>query len=183
MPHDEKPTIEDLEKRLKILEASKLTVKQLPMNELRKALAREPQNPNDTLLPHSIGASLLKESVAPGLTHTYMQIPVNQTATNVAAGIVPNSLTAIPVDGVWWFFASGDFITGVALPILRFGKSDLTIVGNQNVYPASFRGGLAMQSSAAVTYKAGEQVGIRQEQTGAGTQTYIDIAITGIKLG
>lgn len=53
----------ELQERLDALENRKLKAGDLPMAALRRELAKEPQNPVETLLPHSIGPELLRTPV------------------------------------------------------------------------------------------------------------------------
>jgi hypothetical protein len=54
-------TNRELTERLAALEARELKVKDLPIEALRRELAKEPQNPAEILLPHSISTEQIKQ--------------------------------------------------------------------------------------------------------------------------
>lgn len=58
------PTLGDIDKRLRILERKKLTLKDLPIKTLREAvLLNEPQDPVQMMLPKSVTEDLISDDV------------------------------------------------------------------------------------------------------------------------
>lgn len=128
MPLDDgrTPTNSELDKRLKLLEDSKISVKQLPMTELRKALAKEPQNPTDLLLPHSIGPELLSATGKSAAFNLGMSsLVTNESWVTIPGGeyITPESANYLIVSyvdtellssgfGVFGMFINGGQVAG-----------------------------------------------------------------------
>ncbi len=105
MPPNE-DALESIARRVRALEQREIKVKDLPVDALKREFNKQPINPVDMLLPHSIGTDLLKT------TNTYIGY---QVASNVlfvgsseALFAVPGIGIAAPVEGNYRVSASGD---------------------------------------------------------------------------
>lgn len=147
MPLDDgrTPTNSELDKRLKLLEDSKISVKQLPMTELRKALAKEPQNPTDLLLPHSIGPELLKGGTSGFYRQAVSTYPAGSTLATSLSGLPGNVIEVPP--GTYAVRGEGDF----EAPATQFLVLGLNVAGGGNSTIGLLRGTLFFEWKVTTT--------------------------------
>ncbi len=76
--------VKKLEERLKKLEDKKLKVADIPLVALKRALQQEPQDPIQTLLPHSVTRELLAPEALGVYKHTLCTGDITLAASNTA---------------------------------------------------------------------------------------------------
>lgn len=133
---EQKPlTNKQLTERLHALEAKQLKVRDLPIQSLRRELAKEPQDPGATLLPHSVGP----ESLQSGLSFTFHGA---HTYTGGAGLATTNSkLSAgpecvVPSDGTYLVSHACD----IECTAVGFGIAE-TNLGGQTIFKPTAAGG------------------------------------------
>lgn len=160
------PTYKEIDERLKTLEEGKISVKNLPINDLRRVLNKAPQDPGQLILPHSIGPDLLKSGVQSSVT-TLAMTGTFKPLTEATFTVIPGMSYETPSFGSYLITCSFD----TEVTEVTFGVLQLTVGG--------FQVGSALNSTGlqrmplAMTWGGimgkGTIIAVGAARTGAGT--------------